>query len=147
MLNPVQHPSYLPDERLDATGTTIDLVEGHLTKDLVTMLPVDCKEIPSAMLSRLLNASILLLGCEHYILSELLDLLNLLWYLGGEGLLEGLYVKSHLLVTKPSCMQVYSVLELSTHRGFGRVLSDSIATSSLDNWLGSHGGGSESSAP
>lgn len=42
------------------------------------------------MLSRLLNVSILFLGCELYILSELLDLLNLLWYLGGEGLLEGL---------------------------------------------------------
>jgi hypothetical protein len=30
----------LPDERLDATGTTVDLVESDLTDDLVAVLPV-----------------------------------------------------------------------------------------------------------
>lgn len=31
--------SYLPDEGLDATGTTVDLVEGDLTDNGVTVLP------------------------------------------------------------------------------------------------------------
>lgn len=52
----------LPDEGLDATGTTVDLVEGDLANDLVTVL--------------------LLQG---------LDLLDLLGQAGGEGLLEGLW--------------------------------------------------------
>lgn len=30
----------LPDETLDATGTTVDLVQGHLVDDLGAMLPV-----------------------------------------------------------------------------------------------------------
>lgn len=30
----------LPDEGLDATGTTVDLVEGDLANDLVAVLPV-----------------------------------------------------------------------------------------------------------
>lgn len=51
----------LPDERLDATGTTVDLVEGDLANDLVTVL-----------------------------LLEGLDLLDLLREAGSEGLLEGL---------------------------------------------------------
>ena len=32
--------AYLPDEGLDATGTTVDLVEGDLADDLVAVLPV-----------------------------------------------------------------------------------------------------------
>lgn len=32
----------LPDEGLDATGTTVDLVEGDLADDLVAMLPFNC---------------------------------------------------------------------------------------------------------
>ena len=51
----------LPDEGLDATGTTVDLVEGDLANDLGTVL-----------------------------LLELLDLLDLLGEAGLEGLLEGL---------------------------------------------------------
>lgn len=31
--------TYLPDEGLDTTGTTVGLVEGNLTNDLVTVLP------------------------------------------------------------------------------------------------------------
>lgn len=31
--------AYLPDEGLDATGTTVDLVEGDLADDLVAVLP------------------------------------------------------------------------------------------------------------
>lgn len=52
----------LPDEGLDATGTTVDLVEGDLADDLVTVL-----------------------------LLEGLDLLDLLGEAGSEGLLEGLW--------------------------------------------------------
>jgi hypothetical protein len=52
----------LPDEGLDATGTTVDLVEGDLANNLGTVL-----------------------------LLELLDLLNLLGQAGSEGLLEGLW--------------------------------------------------------
>lgn len=33
--------SYLPDEGLDATGTTVDLVKGDLTNDGVAVLPVN----------------------------------------------------------------------------------------------------------
>lgn len=51
----------LPDEGLDATGTTVDLVEGDLANDLGTVL-----------------------------LLEGLDLLDLLGEAGSEGLLEGL---------------------------------------------------------
>jgi hypothetical protein len=32
--------AYLPDKGLDATGTTVDLVEGDLANDLVAVLPV-----------------------------------------------------------------------------------------------------------
>lgn len=32
--------AYLPDERLDAAGATVDLVEGDLADDLVAVLPV-----------------------------------------------------------------------------------------------------------
>ena len=32
--------THLPDEGLDATGTTVDLVEGDLANDLVAVLPV-----------------------------------------------------------------------------------------------------------
>lgn len=32
----------LPDERLDATGTTVDLVEGDLADDFVAVLPAEC---------------------------------------------------------------------------------------------------------
>jgi hypothetical protein len=35
-----QFATYLPDEGLDTTGTTVDLVKGDLTNDLVTILPV-----------------------------------------------------------------------------------------------------------
>jgi hypothetical protein len=31
----------LPDERLDATGTTVDLVEGNLADDLVAVLSAE----------------------------------------------------------------------------------------------------------
>jgi hypothetical protein len=51
----------LPDEGLDTTGTTVDLVQGDLADDLVTVL-----------------------------FPQLLDLLNLLGQRGGEGLFEGL---------------------------------------------------------
>jgi hypothetical protein len=52
----------LPDEGLDATSTTVDLVEGDLANNLGTVL-----------------------------LLELLDLLNLLGQAGSESLLEGLW--------------------------------------------------------
>jgi len=52
----------LPDKGLDATGTTVDLVEGDLANNLGTVL-----------------------------LLEGLDLLDLLGQAGGEGLLEGLW--------------------------------------------------------
>ena len=32
--------TYLPDEGLDTTGTTVGLVEGDLTDDLVAIVPV-----------------------------------------------------------------------------------------------------------
>lgn len=34
-----QIATHLPDERLDTTGTTVDLVESDLTDDSVTVLP------------------------------------------------------------------------------------------------------------
>jgi hypothetical protein len=51
----------LPDEGFDPTSTTVDLVEGDLADDLVSMF-----------------------------LAELLDLLNLFGQASGEGVLEGL---------------------------------------------------------
>ena len=37
----------LPDERLDTTGTTVDLVEGDLTNDLAAIFPVYPCELES----------------------------------------------------------------------------------------------------
>lgn len=70
----------LPDKGLDATGTTVDLVEGDLTEDLVAILP-DILVSGRRPASGLGGARALL---------ELLDLLDLLGDLGGEGFLQRL---------------------------------------------------------
>lgn len=75
--------TYLPDEGLDTTGTTVGLVEGNLTNDLGTVLP--------AIIS--LSEKISLVGRNWGrvdILAELLDLLDLGGQAVGESLLQGL---------------------------------------------------------
>lgn len=37
--------TYLPDEGLDTTGTTVGLVEGNLTNDLGTVLPANISSL------------------------------------------------------------------------------------------------------
>ena len=81
--------AYLPHEGLDATGTTVDLVESDLTNDLGAVLSVKGKRVLISMLSCGPRRS----GSVH-ILSQLLDLLELLGQLRGEGLLEGLASKT-----------------------------------------------------
>ena len=80
--------AYLPDEGLDATGTTVDLVEGDLADDLVAVLPVmrvnGCCDYRLRILAARRDR-----GAED-VLAELLDLLDLAGQLGGEGLLQRL---------------------------------------------------------
>jgi hypothetical protein len=69
----------LPDERLDATGTTVDLVESNLADDLAAVLP-------GMMSVRRCGGR----GGAGDVLAELLDLLDLAGQLVGEGLLQRL---------------------------------------------------------
>jgi hypothetical protein len=69
----------LPDERLDATGTTVDLVESNLADDLAAVLP--------GMMSVLRCGG---RGGAGDVLAELLDLFDLAGQLVGEGLLQRL---------------------------------------------------------
>jgi len=80
--------AYLPDKGLDATGTTIDLVEGDLADDLVAVLPVMQCQWP--LISECGAAVADAAGGAGNVLAELLDLLDLTGQLGGEGLLQGL---------------------------------------------------------
>lgn len=74
----------LPDEALDATGTAIDLVESDLVNDLGAMLPVG---LTTARQQQFFVAGGRGAGI---VLSESLDLLDLLGEELGETLLEGL---------------------------------------------------------
>lgn len=76
--------TYLPNEGLDATGTTVDLVEGDLTNNLVAVVPV----IASVMIMVFGGGNVGVRAVD--VLAELLDLLNLGGQAIGEGLLQGL---------------------------------------------------------
>jgi hypothetical protein len=71
--------AYLPDQRLDATGTAVDLVKRDLANNLVAVLPA--------------RLSIGVAGPEVPldVLAELLDLLDLAGYFAGERLLQRLF--------------------------------------------------------
>ena len=75
-----------PNERLDTTSSTINLVERDLTNNLGSVVPTQ-SSIPE-----LPFRSYLCLG----VLAKLLDLVNLLWQLFGKCFLQGL--QSALLV-------------------------------------------------
>lgn len=72
----------LPDEALDAAGTTIDLVEGHLVDDLGAVLSAPARLASVEIGDKGLN--------EGYLLSQGLDLLDLLREELSKALLEGL---------------------------------------------------------
>lgn len=76
----------LPDEALDATGTTVDLVESDLVDNLGTMLPIiQLLDVDSR---GLMGRAIWGIGvCA---LAKSLDLLDLLGKLLSEALLQGL---------------------------------------------------------
>ena len=68
-----------PDEGLDTTSTTVDLVESDLANDFAAVLPGMCEDVfPSS-------------GLLPNVLLELLDLLNLTGNLLAEGVLERLH--------------------------------------------------------
>ena len=88
----------LPDEGLDASGTAIDLVESDLVNDLGTVLPVKRINVSIAVSlqgQQSFNATWPATSVEaRDLLSEGLDLLNLLREELGESLLESLENKS-----------------------------------------------------
>ena len=69
----------LPNEGLNTTSTTVDLVKSDLANDGRSMLP-------RGLLVRNTQAALI----RHCLLAKLLDLLNLLWELLSEALLQGL---------------------------------------------------------
>lgn len=76
----------LPDERLDTTRATVDLVKGDLADDLRSV-------VPSQM-----SAFRFVIVMNFHGLAKLLNLLDLLWELLGEAFLKGLrYVRSACL--------------------------------------------------
>jgi hypothetical protein len=110
----------LPDERLDATGTTVDLVESDLADDLVTMLP--------GIMSVLRCGGC---GGARDVLAELLDLLDLTGQLVGEGLLQ------RLQLTRLARFSAYK--KESACLG----LAGGVAAEAIEGWGPQRGGGAE----
>ena len=80
---------------LDASGSSVDLVEGDLADNLVTVL-----------------------------LAKLLDLLDLLWELLGESLLQGLCRGCQLMLTSIGVCATYLGLSaVATHASEGGIAS------------------------
>lgn len=76
--------THLPDERLDATGTTVGLVKSDLTNHLVAIVPAIT--ISFELLVEHRNE----VESAEDLLAELLDLLDLGGQVVGEGILKGL---------------------------------------------------------
>lgn len=80
----------LPDEGLDTTGTTVDLVKSDLVDNLGTMLPMVKEKLVLVDRRFMFRQSCRIAG---NLLAEGLDLLDLLGELLSEALLQGLHVQ------------------------------------------------------